>query len=199
MSDTKKGAEKTEEMTRKIWLAGLGAYGQGLDNIQQGYEKMSDQTRDFFEELVARGEKLEKETKSGVKTTGKKIRHQAEKNKEMFSEQLSELREKMSGSIHVPTFDKDELLEELHARINKLTETLGKLVKPAADKKAPAKKAPAKKAAVKKPTAKPAAKAPARKSATAKPAAAKTTTGTVAKTTTRTTPKTARAPRTTKG
>ncbi|MCK9506015.1 MAG: phasin family protein, partial [Porticoccaceae bacterium] len=69
MTEIKKTTQKTEEMTRKIWLAGLGAYGQGLDNIQQGYEKMSDQARDFFEELVARGEKLEKETKSGVNTT----------------------------------------------------------------------------------------------------------------------------------
>jgi len=178
MSDIKKTTEKTEEITRKIWLAGLGAYGQGLDNIQQGYEKMNDQARDFFEELVARGEKLEKETKNGVKTTSKKIREQADKNKEMFSEQFSELREKMSSNISVPSFDKDELLEELHAKISKLTDTLSKLIKPAASKKAPVKKAAAKKPAVKKAPAKkapPAAKPTAAK-ARAKPAATKATT-----------------------
>lgn len=192
MTEIKKTTQKTEEMTRKIWLAGLGAYGQGLDNIQQGYEKMSDQARDFFEELVARGEKLEKETKSGVNSTRKKIRNQADKNKEMFSEQLSELREKMSGNLSVPSFDKDELLEELHARVSKLTETLSKLVKPAAAKKAPPKQAPSKKAPAKKAAAK---KTPTRKPTAAKTPAAKGATKTTPKTTARTTAKTTRTPR----
>src|SRR5690606_11230660 len=115
MTDRKKATEKTEEITRKIWLAGLGAYGQGLDNLHQGYEKMNDQAREFFEELVSRGEKVEQETKSGVKSTREKIREQADKNKEMLSEQFSELREKMSGNMAMPSFDKDELLEELQS------------------------------------------------------------------------------------
>ena len=156
MSEIKKAAEKTEEMTRKIWLAGLGAYGQGLDNLQQGYEKMNDQAREFFDELVARGEKVEKETKDGVKTTREKIKDQADKNKEALSEQFSELREKMSGNMHMPSFDREELVDELQTRITKLSETLTKFVKPTTTTK----KAPAKKPAAKKTTTarKPAAK-----------------------------------------
>jgi ClpP class serine protease len=173
MSDIKKAAEKTEEITRKIWLAGLGAYGQSLDNLQQGYEKMNDQTRDFFEELVARGEKLESDTKSNVKSTREKIKEQADKNKELLSEQINELREKVSSNVSMPSFDKEELLEELQTRVNSLTETLSKLVKPA--KKSAAKKAAPKKKAARKPAAKSPAtgKPAAKRKAAPKKAAAK--------------------------
>lgn len=180
MTDIKKTTEKTEEITRKIWLAGLGAYGQGLDNLQQGYEKMSDQARDFFEELVARGEKLEKETRTGVKNTGKKIREQADRNKELLSEQLADLKGKISGNMTMPSFDKQELLEELQLRVSKLTETLGKLIKPAPAKKPVAKKTTAKPATKSKASASKKAassnvkKAPAKKPATRKVAAPKT-------------------------
>lgn len=168
MSDTKKTAEKAEEISRKIWLAGLGAYGQSLDNLNRGYEKMNDQAREYFEELVARGEKLEKGARSNFKSTTGKIREQAEKNKALLNKQFADLKEKVSDHIAIPSLDKDELLEELQAHVAKLTETLNKIL-PAKEKKAPVKKAPAKKAAAKKTTT--------RRAGTRKPAAKKPSPG----------------------
>ena len=141
-TDSKKAVEKTEEMARKIWLAGLGAYGQSVDNLHTGYEKMSDHAREYFEELVSRGEKLEKDTRSSLTSAGSKIRTQAEKNRDLLNKQIAELRQKVSSTSHY----KDELLEELQGRVTKLTETLNKLI-PAREKAAPARKTTTAKAA----------------------------------------------------
>lgn len=56
-----------EEITRKAWLASLGAYGKGFEEIQSQYEKFNGETMRMFEELVTRGTKIEKSTKEKVK------------------------------------------------------------------------------------------------------------------------------------
>ena len=86
MSNIKDTIDKTEEFARKIWLAGLGAYGQSYDNMQSGYEKMGDQARKHFDELVARGEKIESDTKENLDETGDKLKSQADKLKEKAEE-----------------------------------------------------------------------------------------------------------------
>ncbi|MBR9910111.1 MAG: phasin family protein [Gammaproteobacteria bacterium] len=85
--DTKKAHNKTEEIGRRIWLAGLGAYGQSYDNVQNSVEKINNESRSYFEKLVARGEELENQTRktlhetreNAVKKTNSKIREQKEK------------------------------------------------------------------------------------------------------------------------
>jgi len=66
--DKLKAAEKAGEIAKKIWLAGLGAYGKAfdgaseqIDKINEHYEKMSKETSQVFEELVAKGKKLDSE------------------------------------------------------------------------------------------------------------------------------------------
>jgi poly(hydroxyalkanoate) granule-associated protein len=59
--------ETAEEAARKIWLAGLGAYGKSFEEMQTQYEKMNDETSRLFEELVSKGEKLEADTKKKFK------------------------------------------------------------------------------------------------------------------------------------
>ena len=61
--------ETAEEAARKIWLAGLGAYGKSFEEVQTQYEKMNDETSRLFEELVSKGEKLEADTKKKLKKT----------------------------------------------------------------------------------------------------------------------------------
>lgn len=87
IKDIKKAYEKTEEMGRKIWLAGLGAYGQSLDSVQNNCGKVNSETRSLFEKLVARGEELESNTlksihdtrDNAVKKTSSKIQEQKDK------------------------------------------------------------------------------------------------------------------------
>ncbi len=67
--DTKKAHNKTEEIGRRIWLAGLGAYGQSYDNVQNSVEKINNESRSYFEKLVARGEELENQTRKTLYET----------------------------------------------------------------------------------------------------------------------------------
>ena len=50
-----------EDTARKIWLAGLGAYGKSIDTVQGQYEKINADSNRIFNELVAKGEALESE------------------------------------------------------------------------------------------------------------------------------------------
>jgi hypothetical protein len=56
-----------EDVARKIWLAGLGAYGKSFEEIQSQYERLNTETSRLFEELVFKGEKLEAGTKDKLK------------------------------------------------------------------------------------------------------------------------------------
>ena len=40
---------EAEEFARKIWLAGLGAYGKSIDEAQGRYEQLSTETQKVFE------------------------------------------------------------------------------------------------------------------------------------------------------
>jgi hypothetical protein len=47
------------DLSRKIWLAGVGAYGRAYDLAQDQLEKVAGSASDMFDHLVARGEQLE--------------------------------------------------------------------------------------------------------------------------------------------
>ena len=67
-TDTIKGKiNEAEEMARKIWLAGLGAYGKSVEEAQGRYEKLSEEANKMFDELVTKGETLEEDAKSKFK------------------------------------------------------------------------------------------------------------------------------------
>ena len=52
-------AKEAEDVARKIWLAGVGAYGRMFAEAQDRIEKAAGSANDLFEQLVARGEALE--------------------------------------------------------------------------------------------------------------------------------------------
>ncbi len=60
----KSPVDKASDLARQIWLAGVGAYGQAVDDTQQEVTRrvaqVSQDTSKFFEELVSRGTDLEK-------------------------------------------------------------------------------------------------------------------------------------------
>jgi polyhydroxyalkanoate synthesis regulator phasin len=59
----KDNAATAEEMARKVWLAGLGAYGKGYEELTGRIETLSSESNKLFDELVAKGAKLESEGK----------------------------------------------------------------------------------------------------------------------------------------
>ena len=109
--DIKSKISEAEEFARKIWLAGLGAYGKSFDEAQGQYENLSAEASKVFDELVEKGEKLETEAKDKIKA------------KTNVEERVAEVRKKLG----LDKASADEKVEELSAKIDALTEAVAKL------------------------------------------------------------------------
>lgn len=102
--------DTAEEMARKIWLAGLGAYGKSFDEIQSQYEKLNTQGTHLFDELVSKGEKLEADTKEIIK-------------KSSVEKRVEDVRKKLG----LDSSDTDAKIDELSKKVDALTEAVSKL------------------------------------------------------------------------
>jgi polyhydroxyalkanoate synthesis regulator phasin len=56
---TEEAAAAAEDIARKIWLAGVGAYGRMFAEAQDRVEKAAGSANELFDQLVKRGEVLE--------------------------------------------------------------------------------------------------------------------------------------------
>ena len=112
-TDTIKGKiNEAEDMARKIWLAGLGAYGKSVEEAQGRYEKLSEEASKVFDELVTKGETLEDDARSNFKSTTNYVENR-----------VSDVRKKL-GLDAEPA---DQRIDELSAKIDALTEAVAKL------------------------------------------------------------------------
>ena len=75
-----KDQEGGETTARKIWLAGLGAYGKSLEDAHEHIDKASQDASRFFHDLVDKGQTIE------------------EQGREAIRGRISEAREKISGA-----------------------------------------------------------------------------------------------------
>jgi poly(hydroxyalkanoate) granule-associated protein len=103
--------ETAEEIARKIWLAGLGAYGKSFEEIQSQYEKLNSETTRLFEELVSKGQKLEAQTKEML-TVNKSI-----------DEGVENLRNKLG----LDSSEADTKIDDLSQKVDALTKAVNKL------------------------------------------------------------------------
>ena len=103
---------EAEEFARKIWLAGLGAYGKSIDEAQGRYEQLSADTQKVFEDLVVKGEALETEAKGKCKQTTSEV-----------EDRVADVRKKLG----LDNDSADSKVEELSAKIDALTEAVAKL------------------------------------------------------------------------
>lgn len=123
MADTKEikeMAEKASDLAKNIWLAGLGAYGKALDEAQGQYEKVSEKVNKestrLFDELVAKGKKLEGETSH-------KLHEVKEKSTATLEERLSQV--KGSLSFTSKNTDLTSQIEDLSSKLDLVLEALG--------------------------------------------------------------------------
>ncbi|MFT4941048.1 MAG: DNA anti-recombination protein RmuC [Paraglaciecola sp.] len=116
----KEKAAEAEEMARKIWLAGLGAYGKGLEQAQGRMETLSSESNKLFGDLVSKGEKLETEAKGKLTEAKEKITEKAD-----IDNRVVALRSKLG----LDQSDADQKIEELSAKIDSLTLAVAKLAK----------------------------------------------------------------------
>jgi len=124
--------EKASEVAKKIWLAGLGAYGKAfdgaseqMDKLNEQYEKVSKDTSEFFDDLVAKGKKLDTENQD-------KISEAKTKTSSTIEERISKVR----SSLHLNLGGESAAIDELSAKVDALTAKVDALL----DASAPAKK-----------------------------------------------------------
>ena len=113
LESIKEKVNAAEDFGRKIWLAGLGAYGKSYDEVQERVEDLNLEASKMFEELVCKGEKLEAEAKTKFQ----------EKSDFKIKERVAEVREKLGMNSK----NNSEKIDDLSAKIDALTECVAKL------------------------------------------------------------------------
>ena len=122
----KEKAATAEDMARKVWLAGLGAYGRGYEEVKGRFEALSTDSNKLFDELVVKGEKLETEGKGKVEEVKTKVAAKTE-----IETRIETVRAKLGFN----NTDSDKKIEELSDKIDALTAAVAKLAaKPVAKK-----------------------------------------------------------------
>lgn len=119
MSDHEKN--KTGDLAKNIWLAGLGAYGKAFDEASERYEKVSKETTRLFDDLVVKGKNLEDHTSD-------KITHTITDVKDKSSNSLDERITKVRQSLGFGEFSKDNKLDELNQKVDAISAKLDKLI-----------------------------------------------------------------------
>jgi polyhydroxyalkanoate synthesis regulator phasin len=123
----KETASSAEEMARKVWLAGLGAYGKGYEELTGRIEALSTDSNKLFDELVAKGQKLEAEGKVKVKEVRDDVASKTG---------LDSRIESVRGKLGLDNNDTEQKIEDLSAKIDALTAAVAKLAAEPAAKKA---------------------------------------------------------------
>ena len=107
----KNQVNNAEELARKIWLAGLGAYGKSYDGAKGQVESLSSTATKLFDELVEKGEVLEGQAKGKIKENTN------------IESRVAEVRSKLG----LDKQSNEEQIAELSAKIDALTTAVAKL------------------------------------------------------------------------
>lgn len=123
-----KVTEKASDIAKNIWLAGLGAYGKAFDEAQVRYEKVSKDTSRMFDDLVAKGKKLE-----GTTTT--KISKARANTTSTLEDRIAKVRQSLG--FGQPTIeDLAAQVAEMSEKLDLIIETIGAKPKAKASKAA---------------------------------------------------------------
>jgi polyhydroxyalkanoate synthesis regulator phasin len=114
----KETASTAEEMARKIWLAGLGAYGKGYEEVKGRIETLSTDSNKLFDELVVKGQKLETEGRGEVEEV---------KNEVVAKTEIESRIESVRAKLGLNSTDNDQKIEDLSTKIDALTAAVAKL------------------------------------------------------------------------
>lgn len=163
MADKKSSNQKRPkpgETARKIWLAGIGAYGRAYTEAQEAIKEITQDGSRMFDDLVQKGETIEASVQSKSKEFVERTRASTDEITDGIDERIRHMRSRLNrGPDDMADFDKR--LTAIEKKLDRLVKMMG-TAKP---KAAPAKRTPPKKTAARKPAAK--------KPATRKPAAKK--------------------------
>jgi len=178
-----------KDLARKIWLAGIGAYGRAFSEAKGAVDSLTGKSSEVFDELVNKGEMVEMVGKFKAEELLGKGKAAVEDIKPDFDidDRIARMRERLSG-VNIPGVSLpgagDSAAERLSARVDQLEAKLDAVLAhleigdaPAAKKKSAPKKPAVKKRMTTQRTMKQstAPKAGAKKTTTKKAAPKKTT------------------------
>jgi hypothetical protein len=172
MAKRGKSTDSKENLAKKIWLAGVGAYGRSLNEAQQQVSRATGDTLRVFSELVERGEKIEKAARETIEDAAKgtivertvermgeaqeKMAEARARNLQPVEDLISRVRDNM-GLAGAGTASNnsaiEQRLDDISRQLADLTAAVEKLAANQA-RKAPARKTPARKAKPGKPAGK---------------------------------------------
>ena len=115
------------DVAHKIWLAGVGAYGNAYDVAAEGVGKVSGQGEVLFEDLVARGEEIESDVRARLSSNTAISRMTEQMNR--VAEEAAKVRGRVAEATGEATevvskFQADQR-ERLEARMERMREALG--------------------------------------------------------------------------
>ena len=116
----KQQATTAQETARKVFLAGVGAYGKGFEQAKGRLETLSSDSNHLFAELVQKGERLETEGKSKFIEAKNKVSAKADFNNRMLA---------FRAKLGLENNKADLKIEALSAKIDALTKAVAKLAK----------------------------------------------------------------------
>ncbi len=68
-----KKPQASADTARKIWLAGIGAYGRAFTEAQEQVAKLTGESARVFDDLVAKGEEIERKVEEGRRKMGERL------------------------------------------------------------------------------------------------------------------------------
>ena len=168
----------TSDTARRIWLAGIGAYGRAFTEAQGAIKEVTGKSSAVFDDLVQKGQMFE----AVGKAKGKEIAQKAQVPDMDIDARIKSMREKIKAASakssdwvedHIPSgrakpaskSDVEARLDAMDAKLDAIMAAIGASVAKPKAKRAPAKKTSARKTAANKPAAK---KPPLKKSSTKK-------------------------------
>jgi poly(hydroxyalkanoate) granule-associated protein len=151
---TKKSTPVDTDIARKIWLAGVGAYGRMFTETQGAVEKLATSANEAFDQLVAKGEEVEDKVRdtiakspqgekvvSLVETATAKVQSYREERRAALDARIDKVRKTVTETLAPLNMGAlAQAVEKLSAQVETLTGEVAALkaekAKPNAPKKA---------------------------------------------------------------
>ncbi len=128
MSDDNKSSKAGGDVARRIWLAGIGAYGKAFEEGKAQLGKLGGSSSDMFDQLAEKGEKLEMAAKmQGLKLAGKANEIREDIGVE---DRIAAMRERLTGAV--PTLGKGDTearMDRLEAKLDSIEAKLDAVLK----------------------------------------------------------------------
>ncbi|WP_409433400.1 phasin family protein [Litorimonas sp. RW-G-Af-16] len=151
MTDKKK--RKNSDTARRIWLAGIGAYGRAFSEAQGAIKEVTGKSSDVFDDLVQKGEMIEMVGKAkGKQMLDKAHMPEIDLPELDMSDRIKAMRARLSRvtdiGAHTETDDIEARLSAVEAKLDKVLALLEKPAKKPSAKRVKTQRTP--KAAAKK-------------------------------------------------